>query len=255
MKESLQNKSLRSSVFEYVKDKYKTEPEYLWMRFPNYAVFRHEDDRKWYGLIMDVPKSNIGLQGDERADILNVKLEDVLLRDLLIQQEGYLPGYHISRGNWVSILLDGTVSFDEICRMIDLSYSVTLSKKNKNKIRPPKEWIIPANPKYYDIEHAFDNTEIIYWKQSGSIKKDDTVFMYIAAPVSAILYKCKVVESDIPYNFEDDNLSIKALMKIKLLKEYDSKRFTFDILKNEFGIFAVRGARGVPKELSEALKG
>ena len=54
MKESLQNKSLRSSVFEYVKDKYKTEPEYLWMRFPNYAVFRHEDNNKWFALAMEV---------------------------------------------------------------------------------------------------------------------------------------------------------------------------------------------------------
>ncbi len=35
----------------------------------------------------------------------------------------------------------------------------------KQKLRPAKEWIIPANPKYYDIEHAFDDTDEINWKQ------------------------------------------------------------------------------------------
>ena len=53
---------------------------------------------------------------------------------------------------------------------------------------------------------------------------------------------------------QDENLTIKALMKIKLLKRYEPERFTFDILKEEYGIFAVRGPRGIPHSLSEALK-
>ena len=80
--------------------------------------------------------------------------------------------------------------------------------------------IIPANPKYYDIVHAFDDTDEIDWKQGAGIKTGDTVFMYVASPVSAILYKCKVTETDIPYKYEDGNLTISALMKIKLLKRY-----------------------------------
>ena len=43
-------------------------------------------------------------------------------------------------------------------------------------------------------------------------------------------------------------------MKIKLLKRYDPEEFTFDVLKDEYGIFAVRGPRGIPHSLSEALK-
>ncbi|HCT92607.1 MAG TPA: MmcQ protein, partial [Lachnospiraceae bacterium] len=128
------------------------------------------------------------------------------------------------------------------------------SAKKKKKIRPPKEWLIPANPKYYDIEHAFDDAEEIDWKQGNGIKTGDTVFMYAAAPVSAILYKCKVTETDIPYTYADQNLSITALMKIKLLKRYKPDRFTFETLKKEYGIYAVRGPRGIPNSLSAALK-
>ena len=94
-------------------------------------------------------------------------------------KEQFFKGYHISKGNWVSILLDGTVAFDEICNLLDESYVTTASKQKKQKIRPPKEWIVPANPKYYDIVHAFDDTDEIDWKQGAGIKAGDTVFIYV----------------------------------------------------------------------------
>ena len=43
-------------------------------------------------------------------------------------------------------------------------------------------------------------------------------------------------------------------MKIKLLKRYKPTDFTFERLKTEYGIFAVRSPRGIPDSLSEALK-
>ncbi len=46
----------------------------------------------------------------------------------------------------------------------------------------------------------------------------------------------------------------KSLMKIKLLKGYEPNDFTFELLKEEYGIYAVRGPRGIPNSLSEALK-
>ena len=133
---------------------------------------------------------------------------------------------------------------DKVFDLIDMSFLATASAKKKEKIRPPKEWIIPANPKYFDIVHAFDETDTINWKQGAGIKKGDTVFMYVAAPVSAVLYKCKVMETDLPYEHENKYITIKALMKIRLQKRYAPDRFTFDTLKEEYGIYAVRGPRG-----------
>ena len=142
----------------------------------------------------------------------------------------------------------------EIRDLIDRSYQVTASSKTKNELRPPKEWIIPSNPKYFDIVHAFDSTDTITWKQGKSVKRGDIVFMYVGAPVSAILYKCKVLETDIPYPRKNPYINIPALMKIKLLKRYPPERFPFDRLKSDYGIFAVRGPRGIPETLSEDLK-
>lgn len=243
----------RDRLFDYVKKKYNAAPEYLWRRYPDYAVFRHADNRKWFGLVMNVRRDKLGLEGNEVTDILNIKLSDPFLADLLVQQPGYLRGYHISRGNWVSVLLDGSVPFEEICRWLDESYVATASGEKKRKLRPPKEWIIPANPKYYGIEQAFRDADEIDWKQGAGIRQGDTVFVYVAAPVSAILYKCKVTKTDIPFRYDDGNVRMKALMKIKLSKRYPSDSFTFDRLKDEYGIYAVRGPRSIPHSLSEAL--
>jgi len=246
--------SVREKVYGYVKRKYGSEPEYLWRRFPDYAVFRHEDNQKWYGIIMDVSRWKLGLTDEGRVDILNVKLDDFLLADMLLQQDGYFRGYHISRGNWISILLDGTVSMKEIQNLIDISFRTTASSKKKQKIRSPKEWIVPANPKYYDIEHAFDDKDLLDWKQGSGIRVGDTVFMYVAAPVSAILYKCRVTETDIPFEYSDEHLSMTALMKLQLERRYKPDQFTFERLKEDYGIFAIRGPRGVPYSLNAELK-
>lgn len=246
--------SIREEVSNYIKKKYEAEPEYLWKRYPDYAVFRHDDNRKWFAIIMNVDADKLGLPGTDRVDIIDVKVDDMMLRDILLKQKGYLPGYHMNKGSWITILLDGSIPYDDICNMIDSSFVNTAPKKKKDRFRPAKEWIIPANPKYYDIEHAFDNTDEIDWKQGAGIIKGDTVFMYVGSPVSAVLYKCKVTEVDIPYEYEDNHLKITALMKIKLQKRYEPDEFTFDRLKKEYGIYAVRGPRGIPNSLSEALK-
>ncbi len=245
--------SLRSDLFAYAKKKYKALPEYLWGRYPGYAVLRHRDNQKWFALLMDVPGSKLGLDGGI-VDILDVKMPEPLLADFLAQQEGFFRGYHISKGNWISILLDGTVPLEEVCHWLDESYLATASKDTRRELRPPKECLVPANPKYYDVQAAFEAAKEINWKQGKGIKAGDTVYLYVAAPVSAILYQCRVTKAGIPFPFDNGEIRMSSVMKIKLRKRYDPNRFTFDVLGKEYGIFAVRGPRGVPKNLSEALK-
>ena len=57
--------SLRNDVLRYVKRKYSCEAEYLWAGFPAYAVVRHDDNQKWFGLIMNIPRKKLGLEGNE----------------------------------------------------------------------------------------------------------------------------------------------------------------------------------------------
>ena len=245
---------MKQKVFDYIRKQYKVSPEYPWRKFDSYAVFRHEDNGKWFALAAEIPGDKLGLPGTESVPVINLKVEDLFFRDMLIREEGILPAYHMNKMHWITVLLTGIVPEERVFDLIDRSYLATASAKKKVKMRPPKEWIIPSNPKYYDIVHAFDSTEEINWKQGAGIKKGDTVFMYVGAPVSAVLYQCLVTETDIPYQYRGGKVNIRALMKIRLQKRYPADRFTFETLKAEYGIYAVRGPRGIPNSLSAALK-
>lgn len=245
---------MKDSVFAYIKKRYKVSPEYPWRTSPDSAVFRHADNRKWFALFMEVGGDKLGMDTDGLIPVINLKIDDMFFRDILIARHGIIPAYHMNKQQWITVFLDGSVKQEQVFDLIDGSFLATASAKKKQKARPAKEWIIPANPKYYDIIHAFDDADEINWKQGSGIKAGDTVYMYVGSPVSAILYKCKVTKTDIPYSYRDGNLTIKALMKIKLLKRYKPEKFTFEVLKEDYGIYAVRGPRGIPNSLSAALK-
>ena len=118
----------RQQIYDYVKNSYGCEIEHLWMKFPGFAVFRRQDTRKWFGIIMDIHASKLGLDRDEYVDVLNVKVDDFIYRDFLIQQKGFFKGYHMGH-NWVSVLLDGPVSNEQIFELIDASYNAVGKKK------------------------------------------------------------------------------------------------------------------------------
>ncbi len=244
----------RKTVCDYIKKEYKILPEFPWRRFPGYAVFRHRDNQKWFALVAEVDGAKAGVPDAGSVDMINLKVDDPLFRDMIVQEPGIMPAYHMNKQHWISVLLDGSVPDERVFELLRMSYLATASAKKKEKLRPAKEWIVPANPKYYDIVHAFDAQKEIDWKQGAGIRKGDTVYMYVGAPVSAVLYKCRVTETDIPYDYRDEKLTIKALMRIRLQKRYPADRFTFEVLKSEYGIYAVRGPRGIPHSLSEALK-
>jgi len=112
----------RSVVYEYVKRKYKCEPEYPWS--DSNAVLRHKDSRKWFALFMDVRRSYLKLDGEGTVEVLNLKCDPMLITSLL-NEKGFLPAYHMSKLHWISVLLDGTVPDGKVFSLLDLSYALT----------------------------------------------------------------------------------------------------------------------------------
>ena len=112
----------REEIYEYVKKQYGTVPEYLWKESPESAVLRHKNG-KWYAVLMQVEKSRLGLEGDTKVDILDVKC-DADMVGLLTQTYGFLPGYHMNKKYWITMLLDGTVSEAKILDFLDMSYNL-----------------------------------------------------------------------------------------------------------------------------------
>lgn len=112
----------REEIYEYVKKQYGTVPEYLWKESPESAVLRHKNG-KWYAVLMQVEKSRLGLEGDTEVDIIDVKCNPDMV-GLLTQTYGFLPGYHMNKKYWITMLLDGTVSEAKILDFLDMSYDL-----------------------------------------------------------------------------------------------------------------------------------
>ena len=120
----------RQQIFTYAKTKYGTEPDYPWS--DTNAALRHRDNRKWYGLVMEVGREKLGLSGDGLVDVLNVKCDPVM-GSFLRTQEGFHPAYHMNKEQWHTIRLDGSAPEKEIKHLLDLSYDLTAAKKNNKK--------------------------------------------------------------------------------------------------------------------------
>ena len=112
----------REEIYEYVKKQYGTVPEYLWKESPESAVLRHPNG-KWYAVLMQVEKSRLGLEGDTKVDIIDVKCDPDMV-GLLTQTYEFLPGYHMNKKYWITMLLDGTVSEAKILDFLDMSYDL-----------------------------------------------------------------------------------------------------------------------------------
>ena len=197
-------------------------------------------------IIMNIEKNKIE-NGSGEVEIINLKLDKTHILNLLGKEGYYLP-YHMKKDSWISIILDDTLTDETIMKLIEESHNnVSLDTINKVK----SEWLLPANPKYYDLITAFKKSNIILWKQSTSIKVNDIVYLYVAAPYSEIKYKCEVLKVDIPYDYKNKKLIVNKVMQIKLIKEFN-KEFTLDKLK-ELGINSIRGPRRLSKALSVAL--
>ena len=118
---------MRDVLNKYIIDSYGAEPEFLWSKFPHYAVYRHQDNKKWFAIIMDVEYRKLGVESEAKTDIINLKLGDPLLVDTLINDNGYYKAYHMAKNTWITIALDGSVSFEEIVSLLSDSYYLTAS--------------------------------------------------------------------------------------------------------------------------------
>lgn len=110
-------------VINLVKEKYNLKPEYLFSDSPNTFVLKHKE-AKWFGIVMDIPYTKVGIDSKEIVYVLNVKVPTGDI-ETLIKENGIVPAYHMNKKYWISILLDGSVSIEKIAKLIDISYNLT----------------------------------------------------------------------------------------------------------------------------------
>ena len=114
----------RQELAAYLTDTYSADGEHLFAKYPRFLVFRHSGNRKWFAVIMDIPKKNLGLIGEGEISVLNLKCDTRLIGSFHMEQ-GIFPGWHMNKDHWLSVVLDGSVEDAKIRFLVDMSFNLT----------------------------------------------------------------------------------------------------------------------------------
>lgn len=107
----------------YVHDTFGDELEFLWKKFPDNAVWRRKDNRKWYGAVLTVAGRKIGLETDNIVEIIDLRMnpDDA---ETVLSREHYYPGWHMNKKSWYTVILDGSIPDEELKERIKESYEL-----------------------------------------------------------------------------------------------------------------------------------
>lgn len=120
----------RDMIFKFAAENFGAKPEYLWKKYPDYAVLRRRDNNKWFAVIMNITKDKLGLDSKEEVDIIDVKCDPLMIGSSRMS-DGVFPAYHMNKDHWITILLDG--ADDElIYSHIAMSFKLAGGKNKRN---------------------------------------------------------------------------------------------------------------------------
>ncbi len=123
----------RQELIAYIFDEYSVEPDFPFRMDDVTCVFRHIDNRKWFGIAMVIPYRTVGINKPGDVDILNVKCDPVMMGSLR-GKSGFCPAYHMNKDKWITILLDGSAGQEDIKALLAISYSMTAVKLRRKSV-------------------------------------------------------------------------------------------------------------------------
>ena len=106
-----------------VREKYGDEPEYLWEKFPDNAIWRRKDNGKWYGAVLTVARKKLGIAGEGNVEILDVRADPAEI-ELLVDNVKVFRGWHMNKKHWIALPLDGCVGLEEIENFLEESWHI-----------------------------------------------------------------------------------------------------------------------------------
>ena len=95
-------------------------------------VFRHQDNKKWFALVMRIKKNKLGIDSDDYIDVVNLKCAPEIMDDLWYES-GVFPAYHMSKKHWLTLTLDGSCNDETIKFVANISHTLTKKKIKKQR--------------------------------------------------------------------------------------------------------------------------
>lgn len=110
-------------IINYLQNTYDVSPEFLWEDDKN-AALRHPDTLKWFGIIMTITKDKLGFKEKDEIEIIDLKMEPDKITNLVDNQK-YFLGYHMNKKHWLTIILNESISTQEIINYLNDSYNIS----------------------------------------------------------------------------------------------------------------------------------
>ena len=124
----------RKELAEYIASAYGSEGGHPFNDDNDTTVFRHEVNKKWFALVMNIPAEKLGLPAGRRLDIVNLKCSPALIGPIR-KDKGIFPAWHMNKSHWISAALDGSADDETLRFLIDLSYDLTKPKMKKARVQ------------------------------------------------------------------------------------------------------------------------
>ena len=70
--------------------------------------------------------------------MMDIKCSTIMIGSLL-SIKGFLPAYHMNKNHWISIVLDDSVTDNQIIPLLELSYDIVAPKRRKKHPQPAEE--------------------------------------------------------------------------------------------------------------------
>ena len=114
----------RQELAAYLTDTYSAAGEHLFAKYPSFLVFRHNGNRKWFAVIMDIPRKNLKLPGEGEVSVVNLKCDTRLIGSFR-EEPGIFPGWHMNKAHWLSVALEAGMDDEKLKFLADMSYELT----------------------------------------------------------------------------------------------------------------------------------
>lgn len=118
----------RAEYEYYIAERYDVSAEHLWESSPSFSVYRHKMNRRWFSVVMTIPKIKLGITEPGEVDVVNLKCSPDVMSEIW-HEPGIFPAYHMNKKHWCTVLLDGSVSSEGLEWLTENSYILTLKKK------------------------------------------------------------------------------------------------------------------------------
>lgn len=116
--------SQSKEIIKYIEEKYKDKLEFLWEKLSNNAVWRNKENNKWYGILLFVEESKLGIDSTKKIEIIDLRYQKETINEIIDNKKIY-PGYHMNKKSWITIKMDNSVKTEKIFELIDNSYKLS----------------------------------------------------------------------------------------------------------------------------------